>query len=412
MVRARRFPGRVFILSVLALTLFSSPAPAASDPGALESILQKIEARHYRWVAIRTEVLLFFAVSGNSSAMCGGELLYQRLDERIFLPCVDPQKNLVFVFRSLDRRFDLYLPAQRTIYHGSIFDMEDSPDIESHLKPRDLYRALKPSAFDPDRTEIERNDPVSILLNVYDKKNGERALERKIYLTPEGDVLGELYYGLKGQPLTQIQRYDFREIPAKVSSFRSIFFPKKITIVSPQTQKGSALFFTNVKALDSLDPLEFILRVPMGTREVFLDEKIPEFALRQIRLEKKTAPKTAAPEVAEDKMAANSIAEISIEQDADIVIEPAAPDAQNAAEVTPEEQVLPDDQLPEGPTVQYPEQKIVPVIDKTTTAPLTDLGGATIREIKSAGDDKKKTASSERPAPEPNASEDPAAPGT
>jgi len=356
MGRTSRTCFRILIFSVLGFLLFSSVTAAGPDPKALEAILQKIESRHYRWVAIRAEVLLFFAVSGNSRAMCGGELLYQRLDERMLLPCVDPQKNLVFVFRTLDRRFDLYLPDQKTIYHGSIFDMEDSPDIESHLRPRDLYRALKPLAFDPDHTEIERNDTVSITLNVYNQKHGEKSLARKLYLAPEGDVLGEIYYGPEGQPLTQIQRYDFREIPADVSSFHSIIFPKKITIISPATKKGSALFFANVKALDSADPLEFILRVPPGTKEVFLDEKNPKFALRQFQLGEKSLKK----KIAEKTGTTTTAPGTNVDADADIVAEAPMPGAQ-ASEVSPSEDASLTDQVPEaeGPIVQYPKQSEV-----------------------------------------------------
>lgn len=247
-----------------------------------------IESRHYRWVAIRADVLLFFAAAESSRAMCGGELLYQRLDERMFLSCVDPQKNLVFVFRTLDRRFDLYLPDQNTIYHGSIFDMEDSPDIESHLKPRDLYRALKPMAVDARHAKIERTNAVITSLDVYGKNGSRGYLARKLYLTPEGDVKGELFYNAAGRPVTEIQRFDFQEIPANIGSFRSIIFPKKVTLLSPETKKGSAIFFAKVKALDSVDPLEFLLRVPEGTKEVFLDEKDPKIALRQLLADKKS----------------------------------------------------------------------------------------------------------------------------
>jgi len=205
--------------------------------------------------------------------MCGGELLYQRLDERMFLSCVDTQKELVFAFRTLDRRFDLYLPAQNTVYHGSIFDLEDSPDIESHLKARDLYRALKPMAVDPRRTKVEHTSSAITNLNVYGSKDAEGTLVRKLYLTPEGDVRGEIFYNANGRPVTEVQRYDFRELRGRAGSFDSIIFPKKITIVSPETQKGSAIFFAKVRALDTIDPLEFILRVPYGTKEVFLEEK-------------------------------------------------------------------------------------------------------------------------------------------
>ncbi|HNX68371.1 MAG TPA: hypothetical protein PLL75_02750 [Candidatus Omnitrophota bacterium] len=271
--------------SVTPQILSAGPAPQAE----LESVLQKIENRHYRWVAIRAEVLLFFAASENSRAMCGGELIYQRLDERMSLSCVDSEKNLVFVFRTLDRRFDLYFPSQNTIYHGSIFDMEDSPEIESHLKPRDLYRALKPMAVNPKEAGVERTNSVITSLDVYGKKRDGKYLKRKLYLTPEGDVRGELFFNSDGKPVTEIQRYDFREIPADVGTFHSVIFPKKITVISPETKKGSAIFFARVQPLDSIDPLEFLLRVPEGTKEVFLDEKDPKLAFRQMELDRRSA---------------------------------------------------------------------------------------------------------------------------
>jgi hypothetical protein len=273
----------IFFLVFLCLG-FSCRVFAASAPGGeLEEILRKIEDRHYRWIAIRADVLLFFATAEGSRAMCGGELLYQRLDERLFLACVDSQNELVFAFRTLDRRFDLYLPAQNTVYHGSIFDLEDSPEIESHLKARDLYRALKPMAVDPRRTKIERTNAIVTSLDVYGKKDGEETPTRKLYLTPEGDVRGEIFYDPKGRPVTEIRRYDFKKLTDRGGSFGPVTFPKKITIASPKTKKESAIFFTRVDVLDAIDPLEFILRVPYGTKEIFLDEKDPRFATRQFK---------------------------------------------------------------------------------------------------------------------------------
>ena len=110
-------------------------------------------------------------------------------------------------------------------------------------------------------------------LDVYSPKDGKDILSRKLFLSPEGDVRGEVYYDSAGRSATEIQRYDFLEIPGQSGSFRSIIYPKKITIISPETQKGTALFFSNVKAQDTIDPLEFLLRLPPGTKEVFLDEK-------------------------------------------------------------------------------------------------------------------------------------------
>jgi hypothetical protein len=317
MTRALR--SLLFLTVLLGSLLAHGPKTfAASAPNAeLESVLRKIESRHYRWVAIRADVLLFFAKAGNPGAMCGGELLYQRLDERMFLSCVDTRKELVFLFRTLDRRFDLYLPAKNTVYHGSIFDMEDSPDIESHLKARDLYRALKPMAVDPRRTKVERVNSAITSLDVYGPQGAEDILVRKLYLTPEGDVRGEIFYDAHGHPVTEVQRYDFQELRGHVGSFDSVIFPKKITIVSPETQKGSAIFFTKVRALDTIDPLEFILRVPYGTKEVFLNEKDPRFKYfkisesdsRLISKAAKKAPQEIPQTPLQKKMAPPKIAE-------------------------------------------------------------------------------------------------------
>ncbi|MFA7255081.1 MAG: hypothetical protein WC133_03155 [Candidatus Omnitrophota bacterium] len=289
-------PARSFLWIFLLVFLlgFSSISQAETAPNVeLEGILQKIESRHYRWIAIRADVLLFFAKEGNPNAMCGGELLYQRLDERMLLTCVDARHEVMFVFRTLDRRFDLYLPAQNTVYHGSIFDLEDSPDIESHLKARDLYRALKPMAVDARRTKVERTNSAITSLDVYGRNKDSGTLMRKLYLTPEGDVRGELFYDSTGRPVTEIQRYDFQKLKARVGAYDSIIFPKKITITSPETKKGSAIFFTKVAALDSVDPLDFILRIPPGTKEIFLNERDPRFQAL------KAAPTTPAPSAKE-----------------------------------------------------------------------------------------------------------------
>jgi len=289
---------RSFLFIVLCISLLSFPfvSRAETAPNAeLEGILRKIESRHYRWIAIRADVLLFFAKTGDPNAMCGGELLYQRLEERMFLTCVDTRQELLFIFRTFDRRFDLYLPAQNTVYHGSIFDMEDSPDIESHLKARDLYRALKPLAVDPRRTKVERTNSAITSLDVYGRNESEGDLIRKLYLTPEGDVRGEIFYAPDKRPVTEIQRYDFLEVRGRAGVYDSIIFPKKVTIMSPETKKGSAIFFSRVKALDTVDPLDFILRTPPGTKEVFLDEKDPRFQSSKSSAENPAAKPAPSP---------------------------------------------------------------------------------------------------------------------
>jgi hypothetical protein len=271
--------------SVILLHPFPSRAVDTPSP-ALEALLKQVENRNFRWIAIRADVILFFVAPGTTrQAMCGGELVYQRLDERMLLSCHDQEKNPVFIFRTMDRRFDLYVPSQNTLYHGSVFDLEDSPEVESHLKPLDLFRALKPGMFDPKRTEVDNSSGISVSLNVFAENDRQRFLSRKAYLTPAGDVVGELFFDPEGQTMTEIQRYDFREISSD-GGFGPIIFPKKVTIVSPQTGKNTAIFLNNVKALDSATSYQFLLRIPKGTNEVFLREIDPKFTRMAIEAEK------------------------------------------------------------------------------------------------------------------------------
>lgn len=276
----------VFLLLFTAVALFpfrvlaEKPVPRPE----LETLLKQIEHRHYRWIAFRADVILFFVAPGSSKqTMCGGELLYQRLDERMLLSCYDSNKDLVFVFRTLDRRFDLYMPSQNTLYHGSVFDLEDSPEIESHLKLIDLYRALKPGMFDLRYTEVDTASDVKVSLNVFGSANGGSYLSRKLYVTPAGDVVGEVFFNPEGQALTEIQRYDFQEIDARAGAFKSVYFPKKVTIISPQSGKNTAIFFNKIKPLDAIDSYEFLLRIRKGTQEVFLKEVDPRFSVMPLK---------------------------------------------------------------------------------------------------------------------------------
>lgn len=297
---SRRIRLFIILAALVPVLLFSFHSFAKEPaPKTLETVLKQIEYRHYRWVAFRADTILFFVAPGSTrQAMCGGELLYNRLDERMLLSCYDSSRNLVFVFRTLDRRFDLYIPSQNTLYHGSVFDLESSPEVESHLKPIDLYRALKTSMFDPRHTELDLTGGIKVVLNVFGDKNGEPYLSRKAYVTPEGDVIGELFFDSDAQVLTEIQRHDFQEFHERVGSFKSVFFPKKVTIISPETGKNTVIFFNKIKALDSIETYQFLLRIPQGTKEVFLKEVDPRFSLRAVEAAQNKSAKENAAELA------------------------------------------------------------------------------------------------------------------
>ena len=110
----------------------------------IENIVKQIEARRASWIAFKAKVMLHFYQEEEEKASCFGRLLYDRLEEKVVLSCVDNRNKLLFTFKTSDRDFELYLPAMKNVYEGNIFSLSDSPEINSHLKPLDLYRALKP----------------------------------------------------------------------------------------------------------------------------------------------------------------------------------------------------------------------------------------------------------------------------
>ena len=272
--------GRFFSLLIIILTLAFPFAglQAETSPNDLGTLLKLLEARNYRWIGIQSNVIFSFIAPGGSQAICGGELRYQRLDEKMLLVCSDQKGDLLFIFRTLDRRFDLYLPSQQTLYHGSIFDLQDSPEIESHLKLLDLYRALKPMTFNPRNAEIDNLTGATIILNIFSENAEPRYLTRKLYMTPQGDVIGEVYFSKEGKPVTEIRRQEILEIPTHHTAFPSIFFPKRVTLVSPETGKNTAILFSKVKSVDVIEDVDWLFPVPEGTREVFLQEKDPRFS--------------------------------------------------------------------------------------------------------------------------------------
>ena len=167
-----------FLFLLMALQ-FSGVCLYAWTPLSRE-VLEKIKTRNGYWNAYQGEVVLHFVTSENRQAVCEGTLTYQRLNEKMLLRCFNKAKQplvsrgspeesngqLLFILKTFDENYDLYQPATRAVYSGNIFDLENSRDIESHLKPLDLYRALKFFAVPEDAFEIEDSRGKSVLASV------------------------------------------------------------------------------------------------------------------------------------------------------------------------------------------------------------------------------------------------------
>ena len=263
-------------LLILMMIIFQSFGPLAfSQVGSislLNGILDKMEARRQPWTALKAEIALDFITEATKQASCKGNLTYRRLDEKLILTCFNASNRLMFAFKTNDEEFELYIPGQNTKITGSIFDLEDSPDIDAYLKPLDLYRALKPMAILQEQSLIEQWTHDAITIRVHGQKHLTPYLARKVDVSHEGDILREIYYSFSEEPYLTISRHNFHQFKLKDSaSSLKISYPQKITIHYPR-DKAVALSFTQIKFYSYLDEQDWIINTPSNTHLLNLDD--------------------------------------------------------------------------------------------------------------------------------------------
>lgn len=236
----------IFLTPALSFAQINSPASSALP--TVGKIAGQIESRRSAWIVLKAKLMVHFYQEGRQRASCLGQFLYDRIEEKAALSCVDHQNKLLFVFKTLDRQFELYLPAARAVYEGNIFVLSDSPDIESHLKPLDLYRALKPLAIPLDEAAVESQDKDYTGLKVYAKRHDKPYLARRLLATSEGDVPFEIYYSENEEPATIIRRSDYRKIPLPdEGSKEKVVFPRQIEIESAARKNKTLLLFKKIE---------------------------------------------------------------------------------------------------------------------------------------------------------------------
>ncbi len=268
---------RIFFFLFFLLICFTSPpawaTPQTQDRPSPNTIVRSIHERRGNWIALKAGLNLEFITPQGRKIICRGELAYQRLDEKILLRGFNEKNELLFAFKTLDRNFQLYLPLIGEDAHGSIFDLEDSPDIQSQLRALDLYRALKPGAIPVERMNAVWQKNGNILIKIKKGKTGD-LLSREILASPKGDVLKEVFYSAAGTPSAEIFRSEFREIKSKIVP--KSFFPHRIEITAyPLAPKSGApkktvLLFTRLELLSEIPASDFKFSIPENTKRLKL----------------------------------------------------------------------------------------------------------------------------------------------
>ena len=280
-MRSTRFLTACFVILAFALPSKISLAQKNKAPFSLENLVRLMETRRGNWIGFKAAVTLRSLSAENRQASCEGSLVYHRLDEKILLQCFNSEAQRLFAFKADDRDFELYLPEQKTIFRGNIFDLEDSPEIDSHLRAQDLYRALKPMAVPSENIEVEVKTNGVCLLKIFRITPRGRELARKLQVTREGDVSMELYYHPSGRPSVSIHRSNFQGLDrsGEISKEKTDFvFPFHLLIKSNSIHsKGrvlaeTTLDFKNIRFFQDLTEEEFRYPREEGIRVIEIDE--------------------------------------------------------------------------------------------------------------------------------------------
>jgi hypothetical protein len=252
----------------------------ATDPSfddfSPAAVIHKIEERRGNWIALKADLELKFEnPSQGAEESCQGKMTYQRLDEKLLLSCIDTDGNLLFQFRSEDRDFEFYLPPLKTVFQGNIFQLEDSPKIQSHLRALDLYRSLKPMTFSEAQSSLKKEKNGNMLVEIR-KASGNTNL-RTLLVSEEGDVLEETYWDKQSKPIVTIRRSEFKDTKDEKKPFS---FPRQILIESNQETSGgkgskkTTLTFKNVDFLSDIDDASFALHLPKDTKKLVLADDL------------------------------------------------------------------------------------------------------------------------------------------
>ncbi len=213
-------------------------------------------------MGLEADLTLQFSDEGRG-ASCQGKLTYDRLREKVMLDCANLKNELLFRYKTLDLNFELYLPGQKKVIRGNIFDLQFDPDVSVYLLPQDLYRALKPMLIEPrqarltgwdhdaHRGQVLNSDlsPMGNRFKLNVLKNGRDNhpyLARTLLVTKQGDVPEETFYQQNGTPQVLIRRTDF--IESKMADLKKkVFYPRVTEIQSLTTPRKTILIIRSAR---------------------------------------------------------------------------------------------------------------------------------------------------------------------
>jgi len=240
----------MFLLLGLLILLLKDGSPATAETISLPLaplVREQIEVRRGVWMGLSADMTLQFVDQGQS-ASCQGHLTYDRLQEKVTLECYNLKKELLFSYQTLDQTFEIYLPAQKRVVKGDIFELQYDPETHLQLRPLDLYRALKPMLIEEGQAHVTDWKEDSLKLNVVKKKESGNSsyVSRSLLVTKQGDISEEVFFTPTEKPSIKITRKDFIEIKMKDLK-RKVPYPRVTEILSLEEDRKTTLIIRDAQ---------------------------------------------------------------------------------------------------------------------------------------------------------------------
>jgi len=234
--------------------------------------------KNKNWTPFAASIELSFYKNDELKSTCSGTLLFDPLKKKLLMECFGKLGQPVFVFRNDDLNFLLYLPSMRQAWQGDMFQLEYSPEFDSHLKPLDLYRAISPEAFSENQVVGAYGMSDGMELEIVKPYQATNYLARRIILDQRGQVKNETFLTPDGAELTVVVREGFKQLKNKWDAINSTFYYAPETAVThAETGDKTILKMTSVTLHESFPEDAWVISMPEDVPLNPLDEGKPVF---------------------------------------------------------------------------------------------------------------------------------------
>lgn len=257
---------------------FAAHAVLAAEPKTILEV-KRANAAYFKnknWTPFAASIELSFYKQDILKSSCTGALLFDPLQKKLLMECFGALEKPVFVFRNDDLNFLVYLPGMGQAWQGDMFQLEYSPEFDSHLKPLDLYRAVSPEAFSENQVAAANGMSDGMELEIVKPYQSSNYLARRIILDDNGQVENETFFAPDGAATTVVIRDGFKKIKNKMDAVNSRFYyAEQTTVTHPENGDKTILRMKNITLHERFPDDAWVVSMPEDVPLNPIDEGKP-----------------------------------------------------------------------------------------------------------------------------------------